>query len=223
MHTDSAAELTQPGLTLPGLVLSGPALIELDATAVRVSVDLVAQLTPADLTRPTPCAGWTLYGLLAHMATQHYGFAAAAAGQERLGPWRLRRLGPDPAQDYRAAAETVLAAFAADGVLGREFTLPEFTPRQRFTAAQAISFHFIDYVVHSWDVARALGLPVSFGPALLAAARGVASEVPGGEARLRPGAAFAPAVPLPGPGEGRGDGGLDEIVALLGRSPAWPD
>ena len=211
MHTDSPA-----GLTLPGLVLSGPDLIELDATAVRVSVDLVAELTPADLTRPTPCAGWTLYGLLAHMATQHYGFAAAAAGHERPGPWRLRRLGPDPAQDYRDAAGTVLVAFAADGVLGREFTLPEFTPRQRFPAAQAISFHFIDYVVHSWDVARALGLPVSFGPGLLAAARGVASEVPGGEARLRPGAAFAPARTWPGPG------GLDEIVALLGRSPAWP-
>ena len=101
-------------------------------------------------------------------------------------------------------------------MLGREFTLPEFTPRQRFPAAQAISFHFIDYVVHSWDVARTLGLPVSFGPVLLAAARGVASEVPGGEARLRPGAAFGPAMTWPGPG------GLDEIVALLGRSPAWP-
>jgi len=211
MHTDSAA-----GLTLPGLVLSGPDLIELDATAVRVSVNLVAQLTPADLTRPTPCAGWTLYGLLAHMATQHYGFAAAAAGQEGPGSWRLRRLGPDPAQDYRDAAGTVLAAFAADGVMGREFTLPEFAPRQRFPAAQAISFHFIDYVVHSWDVARALGLPVSFGPGVLAAARGVASQVPGDEARLRPGAAFAPPVPFPG------DGGLDEIVAFLGRSPAWP-
>src|SRR5690348_3263793 len=213
MHTDSTA-----GLTLPGPVLSGPDLIELDATAVRASVDLVAQLTPADLTRPTPCAGWTLYGLLAHMATQHYGFAAAAAGQEGPGPWQLRRLGPDPAQDYRDAAGTALAAFAADGVPGREFTLPEFTPRQRFPAAQAISFHFIDYVVHSWDVARALGLPVSFAPGLLAAARGVASQVPGGEARLRPGAAFAPAVP----GPGNGDGSLDEIVALLGRSPAWP-
>ena len=65
MHTDSATGpalpgaalpgLTLPGLTLPGLVLSGPELIELDATAVRASVDLVTQLTPADLTRPTPC------------------------------------------------------------------------------------------------------------------------------------------------------------------------
>ena len=183
---------------------------------MRASVDLVAQLTPADLTRPTPCTGWTLHGLLAHMTTQHYGFAAAAAGQEGPGPWRLRRPGPDPARDYRDAAGTVLAAFAADGVLARDFTLPEFAPRQRFPAAQAISFHFIDYVVHSWDVARTLGLPVSFGPGLLAAARGVASQVPGGEARLRPGAAFAPAITWPEPG------GLDEIVALLGRSPAWP-
>ena len=91
MHTDSATGPALPGpalpgpalpgLTLPGLVLSGPDLIELDATAVRASVDLVAQLTPADLTRPTPCTGWTLHGLLAHMTTQHYGFAAAAAGQ----------------------------------------------------------------------------------------------------------------------------------------------
>ena len=211
MHTDSAT-----GPALPGLVLSGPELIELDATAVRASVDLVTQLTPADLTRPTPCTGWTLHGRLAPMTTQHYGFAAAAAGQESLGRWRLRRPGPDPARDYRDAAGIVLAAFAADGVLGREFTLPEFTPRQRFPAAQAISFHFIDYVVHSWDVARTLGLPVSFGPVLLAAARSVASQVPGGEARLRPGAAFAPAMTWPGPGD------LDEIVALLGRSPAWP-
>ena len=34
--------------------LTGTELIGLDATAVRASVDLVAQLTPADLTRPTP-------------------------------------------------------------------------------------------------------------------------------------------------------------------------
>lgn len=221
MHTDSAASLTPPGLTppgltLPGLVLSGPDLIGFDAAAVRASVDLVDRLTPADLTRPTPCAGWTLHGLLAHMTTQHYGFAAAAAGQDGLGPWRLRRLGPDPARDYREAAGAVLAAFAVAGVLGREFPLPEISTGQRFPAAQAISFHFIDYVVHSWDVARTLGQPVSFGPDLLAAARGVASEVPGGGARLRPGAAFGPAVTWPEPG------GLDEIVALLGRSPAWP-
>src|ERR1700685_3712749 len=57
-----------------------------------------------------------------------------------------------------AAAGGVLAAFAADGVLDRAFTLPEISPERRFPAPQAIGFHFIDYVVHGWDVARSLGL-----------------------------------------------------------------
>ena len=199
-----------------GLPVSGAELIELDAVAVRASVELAARVTPADLARPTPCAAWTLYGLLAHMATQHHGFAAAADGQDGPEPWKLRTLGADPAGDYRAAAERVLAAFAADGVLDREFPLPEIRTGRRFPAAQAISFHFVDYVVHSWDVARTLGVPVTFDPGVLAAALAVARAVPGGRARLVPGAAFAPAVP------GAAGGTLEEIIALLGRSPTWP-
>ena len=42
-----------------------------------------------------------------------YGFAAAATGDGDLARWRLRPLGADPAAAYRAAAEYVLAAFAA--------------------------------------------------------------------------------------------------------------
>jgi len=56
-------------------------------------------------------------------------------------------------------AEAVLAAFAADGVLKRRFALPEISTAFDFPAAQAISFHFIDYVVHGWDVARFGQLP----------------------------------------------------------------
>ncbi len=207
------------------LTTTGSELIGFDATAVRASADLVAQLTPADLARPTPCAGWTLHGLLAHMITQHYGFAAAAAGDDRPGVWRLRPLGPDPVADYRDAAAAVIAAFAAEGVLGREFPLPEIVTGFRFPAAQAISFHFIDYVVHSWDVARTLGEPVVFAPGLLTAALAVDRDVPAGDdARLRPGAAFAPPVAWNGDSGSIGTGAvLDEIVALLGRSPAWPD
>ena len=55
-------------------------VIALDAEAVNASVALLAGVGPADLARPTPCPEWTLRGLLTHMTTQHYGFAAAAAG-----------------------------------------------------------------------------------------------------------------------------------------------
>jgi uncharacterized protein (TIGR03086 family) len=190
-------------------------IIALDALAVRVSVGLVARAQPADLARPTPCADWTLHGLITHMAAQHYGFAAAAAGDADPARWHPRRLGGDPVADYRAAAETVLAAFAVDGVLDRRFPLPEFAAGALFPARQAVSFHFIDYVVHSWDVARTLGLAVCLDPALLDVALRVAEAVPDGDARLEPGAAFAPRVAWSGRSR------LDQIVAILGRSPDW--
>jgi uncharacterized protein (TIGR03086 family) len=193
----------------------GAGIVALDAQAVSESVRLVTQATAADLARPTPCADWTLHGLLRHMATQHYGFAAASAGDGDLARWRLRPLGDDPVAAYRESAECVLGAFAAEGVLERDFPLPEFTRGLMFPGAQAISFHFVDYVVHSWDVARTLGLPARFSPALLAAALKVARAVPGGDARQEPGAPFAPEVASPGGSR------LDQIVAILGRSPRW--
>lgn len=197
--------------------MSTKSLKEFDALAVRTSVELVAQATAADLSRPTPCAGWTLYGLLAHMTTQHYGFAAATRGESDLAPWRLRSLGEDPVATYRDSADEVLAAFTTDGLLDRMIPLAEFSSEILFSGAQAISFHFIDYVVHSWDVAKALGLEVTFEPDLLEAALDVARAVPGGKSRLAPGAAFAPEV------QWSGESRLDEIVAMLGRSPTWPN
>ncbi len=153
--------------------------------------------------------------LLAHSITQHYGFAAASAGRGDLGEWQLRPLGEDPVADYRAAAEHVLAAFAADGVLDREFPLPEIKRGPLFPARLAISFHFIDYVVHSWDLARTLDLPLDLEPELLDVALQVAKAVPGGAARRAPGAAFGPEV------DWSGGTVLDQIVAALGRSPDW--
>jgi uncharacterized protein (TIGR03086 family) len=195
--------------------ISPTGIVALDAQAVRASVDLVEQATARDLARPTPCADWTLHGLLRHMIAQHYGFAAASTGDCDLARWMLRPLGPDPAAAYRDAAEYVLDAFAADGALERDFPLPEITRDLEFPARQAISFHFVDYVVHCWDVARTLGLPADLDPALVEAALRVAQVVPGGDARLEPGAAFGPVVDWPG------GSGLDQVVARLGRSPNW--
>src|SRR5258708_4012236 len=121
-------------------------VVSLDEEAVRVSVALVAHARTADLARPTPCADWTLHGLITHMAAQHYGFAAAAAGDGDLARWRPRRLGGDPVADYRASAEAVLAAFSAPGILDREFLLPEIAAGHAFPARQAIGFHLGDYL-----------------------------------------------------------------------------
>ena len=190
---------------------------DLDARAVRASADVVEGITAVDLSRPTPCAEWTLGDLLAHMTVQHQGFAAASAGRGAdLDVWKAGAPSPDPVADYVMASEMVIAAFAEPGVMERGFALPEIMPGMEFPAPQAISFHFIDYVVHGWDVARALGQPYELDDDLVKAAVPVAESVPEGERRLRPGAAFRPGLPASDEA-----GSMDRILALLGRSPAW--
>lgn len=189
--------------------------VALDAEAVRASIELATTATIDDLAKPTPCRAWTLYGLLAHMATQHHGFAAAARGEAKPETWKLRDLGDDPVKAYIESAEHVLDAFAEPGVVDRTFTLAEFGAE--FPGGQAISFHFIDYVVHSWDVAKSLGTTVSFSPAVLEAAQAVAQVVPSGDIRQTPGTPFAVDIPW------SGNDPLDGIIAYLGRSPSWPN
>jgi uncharacterized protein (TIGR03086 family) len=193
-------------------------VVELNRRAVQASVDVVALVTAGDLRRPTPCAEWTLADLLAHMTAQHHGFAAAATGHGADPQvWRTRPLGADPAATYAAAASEVLAAFATDGVLDARFALPEISTEVTFSGRRAIGFHLVDYVVHTWDVARALDVRLDLPEDLVRGALPVAEAVPDGAGRLAPGAAFAPGLPVPA-----GAGSMDRLLALLGRSPTWP-
>jgi uncharacterized protein (TIGR03086 family) len=190
---------------------------QLDARAVRASVAVVSRATAADLGRPTPCTEWTLADLLAHMTVQHYGFAAAAAGNGAdPAVWQPNQQA-DPIRAYATAAEHVIAAFAADDVLHADFALPEISTSVTFPGSQAIRFHFVDYVVHTWDVARALRVPSDLPDDLVRAALPIARAVPDGAPRRQPGAAFWPGLPAAGYPDP-----LDQIVALLGRSPNWP-
>jgi uncharacterized protein (TIGR03086 family) len=192
----------------------GADVVRLDAEAVRASAELVSGIRTADLARPTPCAGWTLADLLAHMTSQHHGFAAAAAG-DGANPRHWADTDATPA-GYISAADAVQAAFAAEGVLDRAFCVLPISGTMTFPARQAIGFHLVDYVTHGWDVARSLGVAYELPRDVLDTALRIARAVPDGAARRTPDAAFAPAVP--GYQEGAT---LDRIVALLGRRPDW--
>jgi uncharacterized protein (TIGR03086 family) len=191
---------------------------KLNRRAVQASVEVVARVTAEDLDRPTPCSAWSLGELLAHMTVQHRGFAAAAAGRGAdPAVWQAGPAAADPVAAYAEAADAVLAAFAEDGAADTQFALPEIATAMTFPGRQAMAFHLVDYVVHGWDVARSIGVGFEPDPEVLAVALKVARAVPDGPGRLEPGSAFRPAVPTPGQA-----GALDQIVALLGRSPDWP-
>jgi uncharacterized protein (TIGR03086 family) len=192
-------------------------IIELDRRAVAESVRAVAPVGPADLGRPSPCAQWTLGELLAHMTAQHHGFAAAARGggaDPRV--WEVAPPGDDPVAAYRRAADDLVDAFAGPGVADARFALPEFSTEVTFRGERAIGFHFLDYVVHTWDVARALGVHPDLPPDLVRAALPVAEAVPDGPGRAGPGAPFAPRLTT-----AAGATDLDRLLALVGRSPEW--
>ncbi|ATL31727.1 TIGR03086 family metal-binding protein [Streptomyces formicae] len=190
---------------------------KLDRTAVLETVRILEQASPEDWAAPTPCANWNLRELVAHMAGQHIGFAAAASGGGAdLSAWRPADLGDDPVKTYRAAADDVLEAFARPGVLTSEFAIPEISTTTTFPASVAIGFHFLDYVVHGWDVARALGIDPRFGDDVAEAALVFALRVPDDDRRLGPGAQFDPALP-----PARGAATLDLALAALGRTPGW--
>lgn len=189
----------------------------LDRTAVLETVRLVQQATPTEWELPTPCAGWVLRELVAHMAGQHHGFAAAASGAgDDLAVWQPSPLGDDPSATYRAAAHAAVDAFDRPDMLTRELTLPEISTTRTFPASVAIGFHFLDHVVHGWDLARTLGVPLELDEEAADAALVIALRVPDDERRLGPDPLFRPVLPAPPDA-----GSLDLVLTRLGRSPGW--
>ncbi|MEU5024520.1 TIGR03086 family metal-binding protein [Streptomyces milbemycinicus] len=188
---------------------------ELDRRSLALLGDVVAQVKDDQLRLPTPCPDWTLHGLIRHLVSQNEGFAAAARGAgEALSDWRGGDLGTDARAAFEASAALVDDAFAQDGVLDRAFALPEVRNGGAFPAPLAISFHFVDCVVHAWDVAATIGVPWEPDDELTAAALRVAEQVP--DKGRGPGAAFERRVPPPTDATPH-----HRLLSLLGRVPSW--
>jgi uncharacterized protein (TIGR03086 family) len=188
--------------------------------AILHSIDIVNTVAREDFGRPTPCGDWTLLDLLAHMTIQHRGFAAAARGAGAdLENWNVDAVvdavRTDHARVYADAALDAMDAFAADGTPEVLFTLPEFGEGATVPGAMAMGFHFVDYVVHGWDVAAALGLCYDLPAEVIAAALPLVLAVPDGEFRSGAGAPFGVAIE-PASGED-----FARILRHLGRLPEW--
>ncbi len=193
-------------------------LIAQHALAARLTVEIARQITPDHLTRPTPCSDWTVRQLLDHMTTENLGFGAAARGHgAEPTAWVGDPARQDPVADYLAATETLISAFAEPGVLERSFALPLLARDRQFPGELAVLMQLVDSVVHAWDLARALDLPLTVDDDITTEVLALCEQIPNDESRREPGAAFGPAVPHADDAPA-----LERIVALLGRSPAWP-
>ena len=187
-------------------------MIELLTRASHSAEAVLARLEPSGYDRPSPCPEMTVAQVAAHLIGGIRGFAEVGEGGElRFDADLDADLGEEsPAGVYRAAIDRLLAAFAGPGRLDSTYSMP-WGPT---TGVQLIGFELIETVVHSWDIARGLGVELQVDDdvvrATLAGARLWVDDsvrVPG---------MFGPEVCV------NDVPPLDELVAYLGRDPGWP-
>ena len=134
------------------------AMDALDAVGER-NVQLVRQIGPDQWDDPTPCTEWNVRTLVGHLTTGRHVYRGFLEGvpvaELRL---ILQRQGEAAADDPVAACESAVrsirAAFAAPGALERtvHHTIGDMPGRQLLVQLVA------DCVVHSWDLATAIGV-----------------------------------------------------------------
>ncbi|MFI5776628.1 TIGR03086 family metal-binding protein [Nocardia sp. NPDC051570] len=179
-------------------------LLRLDATALALLGHDVATVSESELGAPTPCTGWTVRDLIEHMNSQHESVNSAA-----LGP--LDDHADDPRDDFARITGRWLAAAENSGGQMRLRLLG------RATTERVLGIHFVDMLVHRWDLARAVGRECPVPDRLLAAALPLArANTAPGSVLNGPGGMYLPSL-----SEDSASTPMDAIVALLGRDPMW--
>ena len=170
---------------------------------------VVAGVRPEHLALPTPCRDWDVRLLLNHIIGGNYMFAEVAKGG-RADPTGIMddHTLPDPGNNYIASADKVLAAWAEPGAMQRRVHMPFGD----IPAGAAVSIHFLDIVVHGWDLARATGQDTTIEPDLAAEALDISHGLLSPE--LRETGVFGPEIPI-----SADDPLHDRLVAFMGRRP----
>ncbi|MDF9716167.1 TIGR03086 family protein [Nocardioides sp. ChNu-153] len=195
-------------MTAGDLVVPGE--VELLERALAWTCGQLARVRPEQLGAPTPCAGWDLAALLAHMEDALDAFAEAAAGF--VVPV------PDPRLEAHPVPRVPLLQAKASALLGA-WARP--TPRAVRTGSVAlptavlVAAAALEVAVHGWDVAVALDPAPARRPALPAPLARDLLGVAGATvvAQDRP-ARFAPPVPPPFAASHG-----ERLLCFLGRDP----
>jgi uncharacterized protein (TIGR03086 family) len=190
-------------------------------SAVRAAADLastaLAAVTPDRLTAPTPCRDLDVRALLDHLAW------AAVLSQRAAVRMPLEHDGSTltpapfldglPVAQWAAAVPVELDTAAdawADPAAWEGETLMGTTP---MPASVVGPLMLAEFVLHGWDLARAVGapydVPTALGEATLTAVLPIAQLG-------RDGGWYGPAVPVPDNAPA-----VDRALGLTGRDPRW--
>jgi uncharacterized protein (TIGR03086 family) len=142
-------------------------LRNLDQRALASTGAFVAATSPDQLGHDTPCEGWDVRALLNHVIGGNRLYSAAAAGESadwdtRDGDW----IRDDHRSAYDRSVDEVTSRFARLDLAEDRVDLPF----GQLPAMHAVAVHFVDVLMHGWDLAVATGQDPTLDPELCEAA-----------------------------------------------------
>ena len=175
---------------------------------------LIDGVSADDLSKQTPCTEWDARALIEHMIGVVTNFSRAFGGEQLTppaAPGASGGAGDNPSAAYRPAVDALLAAVRAPGALDQTIKLPF----GEMPGSRAIGIVLADQMIHSWDLAKALGRPFtmdeSMASATLQGLHGLLGSNPNARGEGR---AFAEEVPCPESAPAQ-----DRLLAFSGRRP----
>ncbi|GAA1821246.1 TIGR03086 family protein [Planosporangium flavigriseum] len=187
-------------------------LVDVYRQSLAEFIDRVHDVQPEQWPDATPCPGWDVRALVNHVVSQDRwtvellaGATIAQVGDRFAGDL----LGADPVGTVIEAAKRAEEAVTEPGALDRIVHLSSgSTPAEEYVR-QLLA----DHLIHSWDLAAAIGADRRLDPELVR----ICGEWFGGYAEMyRHAGMIGPAVALPEP-----VGEQDQLLAAFGRDPAW--
>ena len=127
----------------------------------RATDDVAAVLSTVareQLALPTPCSEWSVQNLIDHLTGSTEYLLAALAGRPPVPPSET-----DPGA-FAQGVNALLAGLAAPGALDRTCMSPLGF---EWPIAQAVMGTVMDTLIHTWDLATAIGQPVTLDPELV--------------------------------------------------------
>ena len=175
-------------------------------------IDIVDGLSADQLTAPTPCANFTVSGVLDHMMGGAAAFVPTFLGEEpsesAMGSSKSAPSpGEVPAAEFRSAMTGLLDSVSAPGAMERMID----APFGRVPGSVFARFVAFDGLIHGWDLSTATGRTYEPPADVVAAVSAFAHEALGPD--MRDGDTFAAEATAPA-----GSGELVRLVAFSGRS-----
>ena len=180
-------------------------------TAVHMGAGIIAQVKPEDMTKKTPCSEWDVHALVNHMLNELAWVAPLLQGKT-IAEMESQLDGDLVGDDAKASWQR----YSKEAIEQASATPPDATAHLSYgdiSATAYINEAGADIVVHTWDLAKAIGVEFHFDDA-------TANAVIDATTRIMPSAReagyIAAAIEVQGDASGE-----EKVIGLFGRQYNW--